>query len=250
MAFLLTSCEPSYQVPMDVGNLVPTLPEVVSYNFHIKPILSDRCFNCHGPHADNRKAGLRLDIPEQAYARLDNSDNSRAIVPGSSRRSTLLKRILHHEPDQRMPPTETKQTLTDYEKALLIKWIDQGAPYEKHWAYQSFRFTTTPEDQHPIDLFIDRLLQKNSLQSAGAASKESLLRRAAFDLTGLPPTIAEIDDFLADPSDDAFDKVIDRLIASPAYGERMANSWMDVARYADSDGYLDDKHRDLSPYRD
>ena len=149
-----------------------------------------------------------------------------------------------------MPPPESKLHLSDREKAILTKWIEQGAEYKPHWSFQPPVRVKTPADVHPVDYFIDQKLKDQKLTANSEASRETWLRRVSFDLTGLPPSLAEIDRFLADSSAMAFDKVIETLLDSPAYGERMAADWMDVARYADSDGYLDDKHREFAPWRD
>ncbi len=226
------------------------IPAEISYNFDVKPILSDRCFNCHGPDEARREAGLRLDDPNSAYAELTDSPGKKAIVPKRVRHSEVMARIYSADPELLMPPPESKLTLNDREKAILSKWIEQGAPYEEHWAFQVPSQTEVPDGDHPVDYFIKRKIKEKNLPINPRASKESLIRRASFDLTGLPPTLEEIDAFLADDRSEAFDDLIDELLDKSSYGERMAADWMDVARYADSDGYLDDKHRDFSPWRD
>lgn len=224
--------------------------DYVDYNFDVKPILSDRCFSCHGPDAAKRKGDLRLDEPESAYARLVNHPDRRAIVPGKPRQSEVIQRILSDDPDLQMPPPESKLTLTSSELDILTRWIEQGAEYEPHWSFQPPRAGSVPEDQHPIDYFVDRKLEKVGLKANALADPEHLIRRLYFDLNGLPPTLEEVDRFLQDPSDEAYGILIDTLLSRTAYGERMAADWMDLARYADSDGYLDDKHRQFSPWRD
>ncbi|HXE81018.1 MAG TPA: DUF1553 domain-containing protein, partial [Vicinamibacterales bacterium] len=240
---------------------VEGLPDRVDFNAHVKPILSDRCFACHGPDDRARKADLRLDIQESALSRLPSG--KRAVVPGSPRRSELVRRILSSDPAVMMPAPESHLTLSDYEKALLVRWIEQGAEWKPHWAFIPPVRPEVPalpgrpkaalggsRAGNEIDAFILAALQARGLEPAPEASKETLIRRVTLDLTGLPPTLEEIDAFLADTSPDAYEKVVDRLLASPAYGERMAADWLDVARYADSHGYQDDGMREMWPWRD
>lgn len=227
------------------------IPETIDYNFHVKPILADRCFACHGPDQQKREAGLRLDLATAARAELPESKGAYAISPGSLRNSQLFHRIVSSDPEQLMPPPSSKLSLTNQEKAILSRWIEQGAPYQPHWAFLPVKASASlPSDKHPIDYFIQKKLTASPLKAAPAADKQTLIRRVSFDVSGLPPSLQEIDAFLADSSEDAYEKVIDRLLASDAYGERMAAHWLDVARYADSDGYLDDKHRNFTPWRD
>lgn len=233
---------------------VAGLPEKVDFNFHVRPILSDRCFKCHGPDDRARKAGLRLDTREGPYARLESGH--RAVVAGSPGRSELVRRILSTDPDVMMPAPESHLTLNDYEKAILVRWIEQGAEWKPHWAFIPPKKPPVPEVEDPrphatdLDKFIVAALRQRDLSPAPEASRETLIRRVTFDLTGLPPTIEEVDAFLNDRSPDAYEKVVDRLLASPAYGERMAAEWLDLARYADSHGYQDDGMRDMYPWRD
>ena len=227
------------------------LPDKVDFNFHVKPILADRCFACHGPDEANREAGLRLDDSAAAFAELPESPGKYAIIPGKLARSEVFHRILSENPDMVMPPPDSKLSLSEEEKAVLIRWIEQGAEYKPHWAFMPIEAKDLSSDeQHPIDHFIRKQLEQQHLESSPKASKEVLIRRLSFDLTGLPPSLEEIDAFVADESPYAYEKLADRLLSSPNYGERMAAHWLDVARYADSDGYLDDKHRDVSPWRD
>lgn len=243
-------------VPPEVAAAEEKLSGEVDYNLHVKPILSDKCFACHGPDENKREAGLRLDLQEEAYAALKDDRSRHAIVPGNPARSEVFRRIIAQDPEQRMPPVESHLTLSPEEIAVLTKWIRQGAPYRPHWAFIPPARPDVPQVENqawvrnPIDAFILDQLEKENLSPAPEASKESLIRRLSFDLTGLPPSIEEIDQFLADSSPDAYEKVVDRYLASPAYGERMATQWMDVARFADSHGYLDDKHRPMWPWRD
>jgi len=241
--------------PTEILAVEKKLPEIIDFNFHVKPILSDRCYACHGPDKENQEADLRLDLAEEAYAVLA-SDEGRAIVPGKLSKSEVYHRIISDDPEQMMPPPESHLKLTVEEKAILTKWIEQGAEYKPHWAFIKPKKAELPVAQDeawpisPVDNFVLARLEREGLAPAPEAEKETLIRRLSFDLTGLPPTLEEVDQFLTDDAPDAYEKLVDRLLQSPAYGERMAANWMDVARYADSDGYLDDKHRNFSPWRD
>lgn len=232
------------------------LPETISFNFDVKPILSDKCFLCHGPDAGTREAGLRLDTEEGAFAALGELKDHYAIVPGKKEESKLIFRIFNEDPNVRMPPPVSNLSLSEYQKEVLEKWIEQGAEYESHW---SFIPPVKPElpvvkntswAKNDIDLFIARKLESKNIQPAERAAKEKLLRRLYFDLTGLPPTIEAIDNFLADESEAAYEQLVDQLLASKEYGERMSSDWLDVARYADSHGYQDDLERTMWPWRD
>lgn len=235
---------------------VGKLPKIVDFNFHIKPILSDRCFACHGPDEKARKGDLRLDIEEGAFALLDSADNRYAIVPGDPKNSSLIYRITHTDPELQMPPPESNLSLSEYEIELLKKWIDQGAEWKSHWAFLAPEKAEIPEVKknewpiNEIDNFVLARLEQEGLQPEPPAAREKWLRRVSFDLTGLPPSIAEIDAFVRDTSPDAYENTVDRLLASPAYGERMAAIWLEVARYADSHGYQDDRPRTMWPWRD
>ncbi|MDX1680967.1 MAG: DUF1553 domain-containing protein [Akkermansiaceae bacterium] len=224
--------------------------EPVSYAREVLPLLSDNCFLCHGPDASNREADLRLDIREAAI-------EAGAIVPGEPKKSTLVQRILTSDPDDIMPPPESHLTLKAGEKKLLQDWIAQGAEYERHWAFVPLpESVAVPEikgsvwPRNSIDHFVLKRLLEEGLEPTAAASRERWLRRVSFDLTGLPPSQQELDDFLADQSPMAFETVVDRLLASPRYGERMATPWLDVARYADSFGFQADVDMHAWPYRD
>ncbi|WKN41215.1 DUF1553 domain-containing protein [Tunicatimonas pelagia] len=248
---LLWSCSQS-------GNLDPEiaeqLPEEVSYNFHVKPILSDRCFACHGPDEAAIEAGLSLSDETLAFAKLESGEH--AIVPGKPHQSGLVDRIFSDDPETVMPPPESNLTLTEYEKAVLTRWIEEGAEYEPHWSFIKPEKPEVPKVQqedwanNDIDRFVLAKLEEKGFEPSDRATKEKLIRRVTFDLTGLPPTIEEVDKFLADNSSDAYEKVVDRLLNSPRYGERMATEWLDVARYADSHGYQDDGMRNMWPWRD
>ncbi|PCJ96088.1 MAG: hypothetical protein COA50_07865 [Flavobacteriaceae bacterium] len=253
IVLFIASC--GFEKPAALMAVENELPEVVDYNFHVRPILSDKCFLCHGPDVENNKAGLRLDIAENAFNALE-SGNGRAIVPGSPGRSEAYRRITSEDPNVIMPPPYSHLALSTKEKAMITKWIEQGAEYKPHWAFVAPKKESPPEVQNqkwvsqPIDNFILKTLETNKLSPSEEASKETLIRRVTFDLTGLPPSLDDIDEFVGDSSPDAFDQLVDELLNTEAYGERMAADWMDVARYADSDGYLDDKHREFSPWRD
>ncbi|MCF2947159.1 DUF1553 domain-containing protein [Paraglaciecola aquimarina] len=240
---------------MDAETALHDLPEVVDYNFHIKPILSDTCFLCHGPDLPNAKAGLSLNTFERATTHVLESGNH-AIVPGKPKKSEALQRITSTDPNIIMPPPNSNLVLSDRDKAMIKKWIKQGAEYKKHWAFITPQKPALPNVKNkdwpvnPLDHFVLKQIEDKNLTPSEQASKETLIRRVSFDLTGLPPTIEEIDQYLADDSDNAYEKVVDRLLASDSYGERVATEWLDVARYADTHGYATDPFRDVSPYRD
>lgn len=256
---LLAGC--GVDKPMELALAMDELPEELDFNYDVKPILSDKCFACHGPDAKKQKAGLRLDTEEGAYKALKNSEKlpkgvRHAIVSGDLAESEVYHRLIAQDPELKMPPPSSNLTLSVKEIAILTRWIEQGAKYKPHWSFIKPEKAKIPEPKQaewartPIDHFILDRLEKEKLSPSAEAGREDLIRRASFDLTGLPPTIAEIDAFVADSSPEAYARLLDRLLQSPAYGERMASEWMDISRYADSDGYLDDKHRDFSPWRD
>ena len=231
------------------------LPETVDFNLHVKPILSDRCYACHGPDANKREANLRLDQPEAAYAALKES-NGHAIVPGDVDDSELYHRIVAQDPEVVMPPPESNLKLSEYEVAVLTRWIEQGAEYKPHWSFIKPEKHEPPEVanagwvNNDIDRFVLNKMEENGFEPAPQAKKSTLLRRLTFDLTGLPPTVEEVNAFMADESSNAYEKTVDRLLASKHYGERMASEWLDLARYADSHGYQDDGMRNMWPWRD
>ena len=233
--------------------LANSIPEKIDFNYHIKPILSDKCFACHGPDAANRKGDLRLDTEDGAYTKLADRQRA-AIAPHNLRKSEVYHRIVSEDPAYTMPPPESHLQLSDTEKAMLNAWIEQGAEYKPHWAFIKPSKTNPPQTSskasNPIDQFILAKLAQEGLSFSPKATKETLIRRASFDITGLPPSLEDIDAFLTNEDDHAFESLIDALLAKPSYGERMAANWMDVARFADSDGYLDDKHRNFTPWRD
>jgi hypothetical protein len=232
------------------------LPTVVDYNFHIKPILSDNCYTCHGPDANKRKAGLRLDLASTALSELPESPGVYGIVPGAPRKSALYEHITTSDPQELMPPIDSKLSLSGYEKELIKKWIEQGAPFEKHWAYLSPKKVKLPRMEentwgnNEIDYFVGRKLEENDLEPSPQADIATLIRRMSLDITGLPPSREQVAQFLKLPEAVRLESIIDSFLASPAYGERMTQSWLDVARYADSHGYQDDSYRTMWPWRD
>jgi mono/diheme cytochrome c family protein len=226
----------------------------VQYARDIQPILSSNCFACHGPDARTRKAGLRLDIPEEALKKLKSG--SRAIVPGNAKASELVARILAPTDRERMPPAKSNKHLKEPEKQLLKRWIEEGAEYQKHWAFAPPQRPTLPATKNKtwarnsIDHFVLARLEQEGLTPAPEADRYTLARRLAIDLTGLPPTIEAVDRFVNDKSPDAYEKYVDSVFRSPAYGERWAQVWLDLARYADSNGYATDNPRTIWKYRD
>ncbi len=225
----------------------------IDYNRDIRPILSDHCYSCHGPDAGQRQGGLRLDRQEDAFKELESG--GLAISPGQKQHSKLLARVLAAD-EERMPPAEAGPRLKPEQIAKLEQWIAEGAVWKGHWSYLRVERPLLPAVSEPlwakneIDYFILRELDREQLKPSPEADKLTLLRRLSFDLTGLPPSLAEIDAFLADTSDGAYDRLVDRLLASPHYGERMAMKWLDLARYADTNGYHVDDHRNIWKFRD
>lgn len=253
-AIFLVACQTD--LPDEVAVEYKSLPDHLDFNMDVKPILSDKCFLCHGPDEAKREADLRLDEPTGAFAKLVNSPDKVAIQPGNLKQSEVYHRILSTDPETVMPSPESNLQLTAREKAVLIKWIKDGAQYKPHWAFLPPEAQNPPKVKrkdwvkNPIDQFIAKKLENENLRPSDQAAKEILLRRVSFDLTGLPPTEAEISTFLADQSPDAYEKQVDRLLTSPHYGEKMATDWMDLARYSDTHGYTVDFYRDVSPWRD
>ncbi len=225
----------------------------VDYSRDIRPILSQHCFQCHGPDEAARKGGLRLDLRASAYGK--GKSGAVAVVPGVAAQSELTKRITHADADELMPPASTKKPLSDTQKKLLAEWIDAGAVYQDHWAFVPPAQAPLPNVKDPtattaVDRFIVAKLEANGLKLNPPAAKETLLRRVFLDLIGLPPTPEEAAEFLNDKSPDAYEKLVDRLLKSPHYGERWARKWLDLARYADTNGFEKDRARSMWPYRD
>ncbi len=225
----------------------------IDFNRDIRPILSDRCFQCHGFDAKARKAGLRLDTLEGMTTPIEGRH---PVVPGKPDESELIRRVHSADIDERMPPPESQLSLSDEEKALLRQWIEEGAPYAPHWAFVPPQPTLMPAvsargwQRNGIDNFVVARLAKHGLKPSPEADKETLLRRVSLDLTGLPPTLDELDTFVRDERDDAYERQVDRLLASPRFGERLAMVWLDAARYADTNGFHHDNIRTGWPYRD
>ena len=218
------------------------LPDTVDFNQHIRPIISTNCYTCHGPDISSREAGLRLDIRDSAIVQLESGE--RAVVPGNHEESELIRRVTSTNPDEQMPPSDVKKTLSEYEVGLLKRWIDQGAEWKKHWSFEPVDDEVIPPAvrrrryvSNDIDRFILKRLDEKGLKPAEIASKESLIRRLSFVLTGLPPTPEGVRAFVEDTSPDAYENLVDRMLASPHFGERWARHWMDVARYADTKGH-------------
>jgi hypothetical protein len=228
----------------------------ISYNFHIRPILSDKCFACHGPDANKREAGLRLDLAEAAFAALKESPGKFAIVPNEAGRSEIYHRMTTSDPEELMPPPSSNLKLLPEEIALIKKWIEQGAKYEPHWAFVAPKKPELPKVKdrkwpiNEIDYFTLAKIESKKLMANPAAKKEELLKRISFDLTGLPPSLDLIRQFKQDNSEAAYEKMVDHLLNQPAFGEKMAVIWMDISRYSDSYGYQDDNIRTQWPYRD
>ena len=235
-AIVLQGCSPTeYQ---------GELPAVVDYNFHVRPILSNSCYVCHGPDVSTREAGLRLDLRSAATAK--RGGGGRAIAPGRPGRSLLVERISSEDPDFRMPPPEMNTVLTPREIALLRKWINQGAEYKEHWAFLPLQ--TPPAPEVDIDHFVDQRLEEAGLEPASPATPEAFLRRASYVLTGLPPTPNQVKAFAEEAS---HEQAVDNLLNSPRFGERWARHWMDLVRYAESKGHEFDYNIDNAwVYRD
>ena len=253
LVLIIFSCDADELISIDYSN---SLPEKVDFNFHIKPLLSDRCFACHGPDHKARKAGLRLDHKESAFRPIDSLKQTYALYPGNLEKSELFRRISSKQPDFMMPPPESNLHLSGYEIELVKRWIEQGAEWKPHWAFimpqrgKLPRVVKTDWPKNPIDYFVLTRLEAHNKNPAPQASKEKLIRRLFFDLTGLPPSPAEIDAFLLDQSKGAYEKLVNQLLNSRAYGERMATEWMDLARYAETNGYHHDFERNMWPWRD
>jgi hypothetical protein len=249
---LFSNCK--QKLPEYIELAYEMLPETVQYSIHVKPILSDKCFSCHGPDENSRKSNLRFDTAEGLYKKSINGN--RAFVGGNLKKSESIQRILSKNPAYIMPPEDAHISLSPREKSILIKWVQQGAKWEKHWAFIAPQKPKLPavnkgwQTNNEIDNFIYEKLAQNDLNPLGKANKEQLVRRLSIDLTGLPPTLSEINNFLNDTSENAYKKIVDRLINSDAYAERMTLEWLDVARYSDSHGYHADGLRIMWPWRD
>lgn len=236
------------------------IPEVIDFNFHVKPILSDRCFKCHGPDEQAIEANLALHKKEYALAKVGDKKDHYAIIPNDTINSTLVQRIYSTDEAEMMPPPASNLTLSNYEKAILSKWIAQGAEWKEHWSFIPIQNAPVPEitqedlpgnwPQNEIDHFILNEINTHYLTPSPQVDKEKLIRRVSFDLTGLPPSVDQVNDFVNNKSENAYEKLVDDLLASDAYAERMTQIWMDVSRYADTHGYQDDFARTMWPWRD
>jgi len=213
----------------------------------IRPLLADHCFACHGPDAAARQAGLRLDTRAGATA---DRDGGPAVAPGEPRASVLVARVRSDDPDLVMPPPATQKPLTAAERDLLEAWIAAGAPYEDHWAWRPLARPVVPSGDHPVDAFVDRALERAGIEALPEADRDTLVRRLFLDLVGLPPEPAVVDAFRDDRTPDAWEKLVDRTLASPHHAERLAAWWLDLVRYADSVGYHGDQAVVMWPYRD
>jgi len=226
----------------------------INFNRDVRPFLSDNCFVCHGPDTNGRQAGLRLDVAEGIFEELDSGLT--AIDSDDLKQSELLRRIESSDEFEKMPPLESGKSLSDEEKLILKAWVLQGAPYEKHWSFVHPQRPLLPKVsddswcRNEIDRFVLSQLEERDIKPSPEADRATLLRRVSFDLTGLPPSLEELEEFLQDTSLDAYEQAVDRLLASPRHGEMMAMHWLDLARYADTDGYEKDSHRRMWPYRD
>ncbi len=251
LCLLLFSC--AYEIPKDIAEVWDKIPDQIDFNFHIRPILSDRCYSCHGPDDDGREADLRLDVEDAAFGRL--GEGGHPFVKGDLSKSVVWQRINTDDPEQTMPPPESHLDLTVEQRALIGKWILQGAQWKEHWSFIPPAKSDVPVGDegwviNEIDHFILRKLREVGLEPSARADKERLIRRVTMDLTGLPPTIADIDAFLEDRTADAYEKLVDRLLNTDAHAERLTLEWLDVARYADTHGMHADGLRIMWPWRD
>jgi hypothetical protein len=240
-ALLLSACAAWAAVPIE-------------FNRDIRPILSDNCFTCHGPDTAKRKSGLRLDEKESAFGKAESGES--AIVPGDPEKSELMRRIVSTDREEQMPPPKEHKKLKPEQIDLLKRWIQGGAPWEPHWAFRPVKMPAVPETKDgawarsAIDRFVLARLEKEGLSPSPEAERTALIRRVSLDLVGLPPSLTEVDDFLRDSSPAAYEKVVDRLLASPHFGERLAVPWLDLARYGDTSGYHNDSLRDMWLWRE
>ncbi len=242
---------------VDFANAKKQKENLISYNRDIRPVLSDKCFSCHGPDVSKVKAGLRLDLPASAFAELEKNKGHFAIVPGNPDKSELIKRISSNDPGIMMPMPESHLArLTTDEIKLFSRWIEQGAKYEKHWAFVAPVKEALPEVdnskwvKNEIDPFILERMEAKGFDPNETASREALIKRAYADITGLAPTYEELNQWRNNSSDNWYAQLLDKLLLKPAYGEKMALLWMDLARYADSYGFQDDNIRSQWPWRD
>lgn len=239
----------------DAEDLATNIPDEVDFNFHVKPILSDRCYACHGPDENAREADLRLDIKESAFSALKDNPDVFAIVPGDPGHSELVRRIYSEDEAIMMSPAESGLKLKDYEKEILRKWVEQGAEYEDHWAFIPPQKPEIPEvssdwAKNEIDHFTLVKMNEIGLEPNKEAEKMRLIRRLFVDITGLPPSVEDLEEYGQNWSEETYSTLVDDLLSRSSYGEKMALHWMDAARYADSYGYQDDEVRSQWPWRD
>jgi hypothetical protein len=254
LRYMLTGNDP---VSSESG-LDASIPRSIEFKFHVRPILSDNCFKCHGPDPNHRMAGLRFDIASEALAELPENPGKFAIVPGDPENSLLVQRIHTEDPSAMMPPPESNLQLTELDKKILETWIANGAEFQPHWAFippekkpvPAIKNSNWPANE--VDLFILKKIEEYGMKPSPQADRAQIIRRLSLDLTGIPPTPEEVDQFLEAGEEEniAYENLIDRLLESPFYGERMAQIWLDIARYADSHGYQDDSYRSMWPWRD
>ncbi|MEQ8418630.1 MAG: PSD1 and planctomycete cytochrome C domain-containing protein [Arenibacter algicola] len=252
------SCNTGVQTSETTANndINGRIPDKIDFTFHVKPILSDRCFKCHGPDKNAIEGGLSLNTAEDAYMALGKNKDHYAIVPGDVEKSELVNRLYTTDESLMMPPPESNLTVTKYEKEIIKKWIEQGAEYKEHWAFIAPEKPIVPKTsnttwaQNEIDQFVLSQLEQKGLEPNEKATKEKLLRRVFFDLTGLPPSVEQINNFVHNDSPNAYEEIIDSLLNTVDYAEHMSAEWMDIARYADTHGYQDDFERIMWPWRD
>ena len=250
----LTVCAGIVQLVSLAGDAPAPSSPTSDYNRQVAPILSNNCFKCHGPDASHRQGGLRLDVPDAPLKPADSGTTT--VVPGKPDLSELVRRIFSTDPDELMPPPDSDRRLKPEDKELLKTWIAQGAKFQMHWSFVPPQRPPLPQvantawPRNAIDHFILARLEAAGLQPAREADKTTLIRRLTLDLTGLPPTLAEIDAFLADTSDQPYERLVDRLLANPHYGERLALDWLDAARFADTHGFHIDSGRDMTRWRE
>jgi len=233
-AFLFNTAVSAAEVP---------LPEKIEYNRDVRPILSDNCFYCHGNDPSHRKAKLRLDIRDEALLK-------EAFIPGKPEESELVARLFSDDEDELMPPAESHKKLTDSQKEILKTWVAQGAEYQQHWSYEKPVKAVIPAGGNGIDVLVKQRLEEKGLKPSPEADRRTLIRRLYMDLLGLPPKPAEVAAFVDDTASDAYTKLVDEVLKSPHYGERMAIGWLDVVRFADTIGYHSDNPHNVWPYRD
>ncbi len=252
MSHLRTSKLPLFWAVVLLARIA-TASEPVDFDRDIRPLLSNTCYTCHGPDANKREADLRFDDKASVFAA---RDGNAIVLPGQPEKSELIRRVTSTDPDERMPPPDAGQQLSAAQVQLLEQWITEGAPWQQHWSFARLVRPQVPAVAHsdwtqlPLDAFVSEVHEQRGLPHSPAATRETLIRRVTLDLTGLPPTLAEIDAFLADRSPQAYEKVVDRLFQSSRYGEHMALAWLEAARYADSNGYQQDRTRTMWPWRD